>query len=337
MKSTYRRNRIIQRRPVYWLLLLLSFCVVGTVHASPREQTVAGLENLASSASSDSVRVRVNSGSGDALRIGDEIIYRFEVEESGYLTAIHVDTHGSATLLYPRAGEGSGRVEAGQAVSFPDASDGFQLEVEPPTGRDVVYAFVTDEPIDRGDLGLNDRDVVVAFEPQQAPDFVQKLAAVVAAVGGTTYRANKVTQQIDGRGAVQYRSIDIANYFGERTRSIAPAKLDLQIQFDTNSAELDETAKANIDEFAEALGDPRLKSMRFAVAGHTDERGSEQHNEGLSRRRAESVHRHLVEAGGIDPTRLKIEAYGEKIPLMQDDSEYARQMNRRVEFTPIRE
>jgi outer membrane protein OmpA-like peptidoglycan-associated protein len=332
-----------RRRSISWVLLLgvgvgFAFCIgAGTATASPREATVAGLEALATRANSNSVRVRVNDGASTALRIGDEIVYRFESDQSGYLTAIHVDTHGSATLLYPGAGDGSGRVEAGKAVSFPDADDDFKLEVEPPTGRDVVYAFVTDAPVDRAQLGLESDDLVVAFEPQQAPAFIERLAVVLGERGAAAYRANKLTQQIDGRGAVQYRSIDIANYFGERTRSIAPAKLDLQIQFSTNSAVLDDTAKRNIDEFAEALGDPRLKSMRFAVAGHTDERGSEKHNAGLSRQRAESVHNYLIESDGIDPDRLAIEAYGEMIPLIEEDSEYARRMNRRVEFMPIRD
>jgi len=332
-----------RRRLYFWVLLLgvgmgFGFCVgAGSAIASPRETTVAGLEALATDGKTDSVRVRVNDGTSTALRIGDEIVYRFESDRSGYLTAIHVDTHGSATLLYPRAGEGSGRIEAGEAVSFPNENDDFKLEVEPPTGRDVVYAFVSDAAVDRVQLGLQGDDLVISFEPQQAPAFIERLTAVLGKRGAGAYRANKVTQQIDGRGAVQYRSIDIANYFGERTRSIAPAKLDLQIQFSTNSFVLDEAAKRNIDEFAEALGDPRLKSMRFAVSGHTDERGSEQHNAGLSRRRAESVHKHLTESGGIDPNRLEIEAHGEMIPLIVEDSEYARQMNRRVEFMPIRE
>ena len=105
----------------------------------------------------------------------------------------------------------------------------------------------------------------------------------------------------------------------------------------SNSAILDDAAKANVSEFAKALEDPRLQSMRFAVSGHTDDRGSEQHNEGLSMRRAKVVHKHLVEVGGIDSDRLALEAHGEAVPLMVDDSEYARRMNRRVEFMPIRE
>ncbi|MEE8166210.1 MAG: OmpA family protein, partial [Myxococcota bacterium] len=104
----------------------------------------------------------------------------------------------------------------------------------------------------------------------------------------------------------------------------------------SNSAELDEQARRNIDEFAVALDHPKLRSMSFAVAGHTDDRGSESHNMGLSRRRALSVQNYLVESGGVDPARLVVEAHGEGIPLMDEDSGYARSMNRRVEFTPIR-
>lgn len=316
--------------------LLLCVCAV-TAFASPRENTVNELEALSSAARSDSVRVRVNDGKGQALRIGDHIVYRFESDQPGYLTAIHVDTHGSTTVLYPRASAGAGRLGAGQVVSFPGAQDDFTLEVEPPTGRDVVYAFVSDSPIERAQLGLDPDGVVVSFEPQQAPDFVKRLGALLADRGAASYRSNKVNQQIDGRGQVQYRSADIAKFFGERTRSIAPAKLDLQIRFSTNSAELDDVARRNIDEFAAALEDPRLRSMRFAVSGHTDERGSEQFNEGLSLRRAESVHDYLVETGGVAPSRLEIEAHGEAAPLMSEDSEYARQMNRRVEFKPVRD
>jgi outer membrane protein OmpA-like peptidoglycan-associated protein len=320
----------------WWVLFLL--CVGATTAvASPRETTVARLEALLTGARSDAVRVRVNDGAGKVLRIGDQIVYRFESDRAGFLTAVHVDTHGSTTLLYPRRDAVAGRVKAGQVVSFPGEGDTFTLEVEPPIGRDVVYAFVSDAPIERAQLGFDDADVVVSLEPQQAPDFVKRLGSVLASRGEHGYRANKVNQQIEGRGTVQYRSADIAKFFGERTRSIAPAKLDLQIQFDSNSDELDDAARRNIDEFAAALSDPRLRSMRFTVSGHTDERGSERHNEGLSRRRAESVHKHLTEAGGVDPSRLEIEAYGEEAPLIQEDSEYARQMNRRVEFMPIRE
>ncbi|MFP6654637.1 MAG: OmpA family protein, partial [Myxococcota bacterium] len=255
---------------------------------------------------------------------------------SGYLTAIHVDTQGAATLFYPRVDLEAGRVDAGQAVQLPALDDGFHLAVQPPVGRDLVYAIVTDTPISRADLGLDSRDLVVSFEPHQAPAFVQRLSKLLESRAAGEVHVAQVEQQVDGRGAVQYRSADIVGFFGERTRSIRPAKLDLQIRFSTNSSVLDTTAQQNIDEFARALSDPKLRDMRFKVAGHTDSMGSEQHNLGLSDRRAEVVRNYLIEKGGIEAGRLETEALGESIPLLRNDSDYARQMNRRVEFTPLR-
>jgi outer membrane protein OmpA-like peptidoglycan-associated protein len=221
-------------------------------------------------------------------------------------------------------------------VRLPSLADGFTLEVHPPVGRDVVYAIVTSTPLDRQALGIASADIVVSLEADQAPAFVRRLRSVLDARARGEVRVAHVVQQIDGRGEVQYRSADIVDFFGERTRSIRPPKLDLQIHFASDSAELDETARRNIDEFARALEDPKLAGVRFKVAGHTDDLGSETHNLGLSRRRAETVRRYLIESGGIEATRLEIEAHGENNPLIGEQSDYARQMNRRVEFTPAR-
>ena len=318
------------------LALTLALGLAGIAAAAPRDQTVGVLRALQEGSSGDGVRVFVNEGGGQPLRIGDALAYRFESTRAGYLTAVHVDMHGATTLLYPRAEIEAGRVEAGRTIDLPSRGDGFTLEVQPPVGQDTVYAIVTDEPISRSDLGITSSDLVVSFEAHQAPDFAQRLRAVMKGHPSNEIRVSHVVQQIEGRGSVQYRSADIVNFFGERKRSIRPAKLDLQIQFKTNSAALDDAARRNVDEFARALLDPKLSEMRFNVAGHTDDRGTDDHNLALSARRAETVRGYLVEAGGIDPSRLEIEAHGEKNPLMSEQTEYARGMNRRVEFTPIR-
>ncbi len=308
----------------------------GMAHATPREATLKLLAELSEGREAADVRIVVNDGRGGPVRIGEELLYRFESSGPGYLTAVHVDTHGALTLLYPRADIHEGQIGSDQPVLLPSSVDPFRLAAQPPVGRDVVYAFVTDEPLTRKDLGIESRDVVVSFEPHQSADFARKLRSVLEARPAEAYRVAHVEQQVDGRGDVQYRSADIARFFSERTRSIKPAKLDLQIQFATDSVELDRTAQRNVDEFARALEDPRLRDMRFKVAGHTDDRGSESHNMALSRRRAETVRRYLIEHGGIEPDRLEIEAHGEADPLMPEESDYARKMNRRVEFMPIR-
>jgi outer membrane protein OmpA-like peptidoglycan-associated protein len=321
---------------VFWGGFLLAFMAANSGAAS-RDATVELLRGLESSWPGPGVGITVvgNAGGG-ALRIGDELAYQFESDDEGYLTAVHIDTHGAMTLLYPRSNPADGRVGGGQPVTLPGANDGFSLEVQPPIGRDLVYAIVTKSPIRRRELGISSAEIVVSMEPHDAPAFVRQLRAVLDSRLPGEVGVAHVVQQIDGRGEVQYRSADIVSFFGERTRSIRPPKLDLQIHFASDSAELDPQARRNIDEFARALADQKLVSTRFTVAGHTDDRGSETHNVGLSRRRAETVRRYLVEQGGIDKDRLEIEAHGENSPLMGEDSEYARGLNRRVEFTPAR-
>jgi outer membrane protein OmpA-like peptidoglycan-associated protein len=318
---------------LFGLLVMVAAAPIG---AAPREATIEILRTLASGREDDSVRVVVNGGDRQPLKIGDELVYQFDSSMPGYLTAIHVDTHGSTTLLYPRTNAEAGRLDADVSVLLPSASDGFTLTVQPPVGLDVVYAIVTDTPVTRADLGIASRDIAVSFEPHQASGMLRQLLDVVGSRPSNAVRVGHVDQQVDGRGRVQYRSADIVGFFGERTRSIRPAKLDLQIQFAVDSAELDDEARLNVDEFARALSDPKLRDMRFKVAGHTDDQGPMSHNMSLSRQRAETVRSYLVEKGGIDESRLDIEAHGEAIPLMNEESDYARRMNRRVEFAPVR-
>ena len=315
------------------LVLLLA---VPTAIASPREATLTALSALESTWPGPDVSIRVVREGEGPLRIGDEIVYRFTSTRAGYLTALHVDTHGATTLLFPRVDAEEARLGDGTVVELPSAEDGFSLEVQPPVGRDLVYAIVTRTPLTRRSLGLETAAIVVDVEPQDGAKLVRRIRAELESREPGAVAVAHVAQQIDGRGDVLYRSADIVEFFGERTRSIRPPKLDLQIQFATDSASLDPVARKNVDEFALALEDPKLLETRFVIAGHTDDRGSDAHNLRLSRRRAEAVRRYLVEQGGVDAERLVIEAHGENAPLMGEDSDFARAMNRRVEFSPAR-
>lgn len=71
--------------------------------------------------------------------------------------------------------------------------------------------------------------------------------------------------------------------------------------------------------------------VKFQLAGHTDERGSDQYNIALGERRAEAVQAYLLELG-IDTTRMETVSYGEEQPLDAGRDESAWMKNRRVEF-----
>ncbi|KPJ98127.1 MAG: hypothetical protein AMJ60_09360 [Desulfobacterales bacterium SG8_35] len=66
------------------------------------------------------------------------------------------------------------------------------------------------------------------------------------------------------------------------------------------------------------------------LEGHTCSIGTEEYNMQLSKRRAESVKRYLVQKFNIEGSRLSTAGYGEARPVASNDTEAGRQKNRRV-------
>lgn len=89
------------------------------------------------------------SGAEDGLSIGENIRIEVRSAREGYLTLVDLGTNDSITVLYPnRIEPGPVRVEAGEWVSFPSDAMGFDIEVQPPPGRGMVRAWITEEPVD---------------------------------------------------------------------------------------------------------------------------------------------------------------------------------------------
>jgi outer membrane protein OmpA-like peptidoglycan-associated protein len=68
------------------------------------------------------------------------------------------------------------------------------------------------------------------------------------------------------------------------------------------------------------------------VAGHTDNTGSDQYNQALSQRRANSVAQYL-ESHGVNAQRVMTVGAGETHPIASNDTAAGRQANRRVELS----
>ena len=79
-------------------------------------------------------------------------------------------------------------------------------------------------------------------------------------------------------------------------------------------------------------GHPEFKIIE--VAGHADERGSDEYNLDLTQRRAASVREALV-SEGIDDSRIVSQGYGEYCPVDKASNARAWQKNRRVEFKVV--
>lgn len=103
---------------------------------------------------------------------------------------------------------------------------------------------------------------------------------------------------------------------------------------------LTEDSKAYLDNFLlKMLVDN--PDIIIEIRSHTDNKGSEEYNEKLSQKRAESVTNYLIEKG-IEKSRLVAKGYGESVPIAPNedidgtDNPEGRQKNRRTEFNVIR-
>ena len=91
-------------------------------------------------------------------------------------------------------------------------------------------------------------------------------------------------------------------------------KIDLEIQFDYNSADISKGSTSAVQELGKALSSPDLKGSTFVVAGHTDAIGAEPYNQELSERRADTIKKYLTEKYGIAGSDLVTVGYGESKP-----------------------
>src|ERR1700727_1908652 len=117
----------------------------------------------------------------------------------------------------------------------------------------------------------------------------------------------------------------------EEIADIASTKpnIDLDIQFDYNSADISTASMPSVQALGKALSNANLRGSTFVVAGHTDAIGSEAYNRDLSERRADSIKRYLVEKYGINGTDLVTVGYGKDKP--KDPNAPMDPVNRRVQ------
>lgn len=77
-------------------------------------------------------------------------------------------------------------------------------------------------------------------------------------------------------------------------------------------------------------------SMKIRLEGHTDNRGGKKSNLKLSKSRAKAVQEYLT-SKGIPSRRISWKGYGGSQPIADNENPETRKMNRRVEFTIIKE
>ena len=103
------------------------------------------------------------------------------------------------------------------------------------------------------------------------------------------------------------------------------------VQFETNSATLDEVFQPELNQLVSTMNG---SDVRIRIVGHTDNLGTETFNQKLSENRAKSVASYL-EQNGIEAWRMETQGMGADEPVASNASESGRAANRRTEIIII--
>lgn len=106
------------------------------------------------------------------------------------------------------------------------------------------------------------------------------------------------------------------------------------IFFDSNKASIQKRSHRVLDEAFRVL--EKYPSIKVEIVGHTDSKGTEDHNRALSQERADAVRDYLV-GKGIAADRLMARGAGEAEPIADNRSAAGRAENRRTEFHIVNE
>jgi outer membrane protein OmpA-like peptidoglycan-associated protein len=102
--------------------------------------------------------------------------------------------------------------------------------------------------------------------------------------------------------------------------------------FETNKFDLKDESKSELNKLVDFLN--KNPTLKIEISGHTDNIGEKKLNQILSENRSKSVLEYLV-SNGIAKERLTFKGYGDSKPVVANDSDEHRQMNRRTEFKVI--
>ncbi len=104
--------------------------------------------------------------------------------------------------------------------------------------------------------------------------------------------------------------------------------------YNTDSWELLEESMPELEKLLEFL--TINQTVVVEIGGHTDADGTDEHNNQLSERRANSVKEYLVKRG-VKADRLFTHGYGESTPVSDNETPAGKKLNRRTEITILSE
>jgi len=173
----------------------------------------------------------------------------------------------------------------------------------------------------------------LAYLAKQQVGIAQETAKRKTAELAVTNSATKRTQvQLDARtaeaDAAKQQILQLKALNAQKTERGMMITLG-DVLFSTDKAQLNSGGMRNVQKLAEFLA--QYPQYRVSVEGHTDSRGSDEHNQDLSERRADAVRMALM-GMAVSSDRVDSSGYGEGFPVASNDNAGNMQLNRRVEI-----
>lgn len=150
-------------------------------------------------------------------------------------------------------------------------------------------------------------------------------AIIGATVGGVTGAI--IGKQMDKQAKEIENKVPGAKV--ERVGEGIVVNFEEKILFGFDRSDLNPSASGNLDKLVTILKE--YPDTDIEIQGHTDSKGTDSYNQGLSDRRASAVASYL-RGRGVSNARLSIKGFGESAPVASNDTEAGRAQNRRVDF-----
>lgn len=212
-----------------------------------------------------------------------------------------------------------------------------------------VYTYIADNPIESSVVEANneviqeeptEEIVVEAIEkpvtkmPEEAPTLVQEEVPVPPKATLLKSTA-KIKSVIENEVAKQTEetTLDTNNNEDIQTQ-INNIVTENRIIFKRLSTDVTSQSLQTIKKIADIL--IQFPLFHVEIGGHTDAKGDDEVNAYISKHRALSVKKILVELG-VEKERLSTVGYGESQPIVENDPQGYSMINRRVEFKIIKE
>ena len=112
-----------------------------------------------------------------------------------------------------------------------------------------------------------------------------------------------------------------------------PPSINLKVNFEFDSARLDNESMLTLDVLGRALSNEKLKGHAIEIVGHTDAKGTVEYNDALSQRRAAAVVSYIVRKFTVDDALISSKGMGERELLDKGNPEAG--VNRRVEIRNV--